>query len=89
MFEDTPAQLAAIAQALRQRQSRQAWEIAHKLHGGFCFYGFEDFRSLTVGLEQSLLNGDLGKAERHLQILQDKFRLLVDNQADVLAKFTE
>ncbi len=86
LFEQLPSQLDAVEAALRQRQYRQAWAMAHKAHGGLCFFGFEDFRVIAAELEQSLLDGTPDKAEDQLQILQQKFRQLMDNRAKVFAR---
>ncbi len=89
LFAETPEQFEEIEQALRQQQTRQAWEIAHKLHGGFCFYGFDDFRPLAERLEQSLLDSDLEDAQFHLLRLQEKFAQVMNSRVEVFARLAE
>lgn len=89
LFEQLPGQLDTIETALRHRNYREAWELAHKIHGGLSFFGFEDFRAIAAELEQSLLDGAPEQAEGHLQILQQKFHQLTHNRAEVFAHFTE
>lgn len=73
LFIEVPKQLIRLEQVLQTQESHRAWELAHKLHGTFCFYGFEDFRILAQALEQSLLDADLHKAKRLLCSIATKF----------------
>lgn len=73
LFAETPGQIASLEQTLQKQQCRQAWEIAHQLHGTFCFYGFEDFRTVARSLEQHLLEADIVKATQQFQQLAAKF----------------
>lgn len=73
LFTEVPKQLASLEQVLQTQESHRAWEFAHKLHGTFCFYGFEDFRALAQELEQSLLDADMLKAKRLLRSIATKF----------------
>lgn len=84
LFNETPSQIDNLAQTIENRQCQQAWEIAHKLHGTFCFYGFEDFRALARSLEQYLLEADLAKATHQFQLLSAKFSDLVNLKAELL-----
>jgi len=73
LFVEVPKQLTGLEQALNNQEIQQAWEIAHKLHGTFCFYGYENFRELAGGLEQSLLAVDMPKAMHEFQDISAKF----------------
>jgi len=74
---DMPAQFESIDQALQKLDFDAAWMGAHKVDGTFCFYGFEDFRSIAQALEQALLERDVVQAGEQLQYLQRKFRGLI------------
>ena len=89
LFQDTPNQLASLEQALENQQSQQAWAIAHKLHGTFCFYGFTDFRTLAKGLEQYLLENDLLQAMRQFNLLNTKFAELQRIQPSLMMQLSE
>lgn len=73
LFAETPSLLASLELALQNGQVQQAWELAHKLHGTFCFYGFADFRTLAKRLEQLLLEADIASATRQFKKLTAKF----------------
>jgi CheY-like chemotaxis protein len=84
LFEEVPTQLAALELYLSKRSIADALNIAHKLHGSFCFYGFADFRVIAGQLEQALLEANTTQACHQLQILSEKFRQLLAIQSDVL-----
>lgn len=85
LFDQVPAQFNQLQQQLQNEQLQAAWEVAHQLHGTFCFYGFEDFRALARVLEQSLTNAtDPGDAIAQLQTLQNKFASLSAEQSALL-----
>lgn len=84
LFQEVPAQLVCLEQNLTNHSVADALNIAHKLHGCFCFYGFADFRALAEQLERSLMNADLANAHQHLNTLSTKFQQLTVIQADVL-----
>lgn len=86
LFAETPDQLASLERALQNQQIRPAWEIAHKLHGTFCFYGFADFRTLAKRLEQLLLEADLATAMRQFKKLAAKFSDLQNMQTSLLQR---
>ncbi len=73
LFIEVPIQLSSLEQALQSQENHQAWELAHKLHGTFCFYGFEDFRALARELEQGLLEADMPKVKRQFLSITEKF----------------
>lgn len=83
LFTETPTQIVNLEQTLQNQQCQQAWEIAHKLHGTFCFYGFEDFRALARNLEQYLLEADITKATQQFQLLATKFSGLVNMKSSL------
>lgn len=89
LFAETPPQLASLEQALHNHQSRQACEIAHKLHGTFCFYGFADFRSLANRLEQFLLEADIASAMQQFERLKSKFSELQAMQSSLANRLSE
>lgn len=84
LFEDVPTQLAALEQSMKEESVAEAVNIAHKLHGSFCFYGFEDYRVLAESLEQALVDADTVNARQQLQMLSMKFQQLLAMQVDVL-----
>lgn len=85
LFEQVPGQFTSLQLCLQNQRYQDAWEVAHQLHGTFCFYGFEDFRAQALALEQSLVNAvDAADAQRLLQMLQDEFAALADRQARLL-----
>ena len=73
LFVEVPRQLSSLGKALYKNENQQAWEIAHKLHGTFCFYGFENFREMARGLEQYLVELDIPKAVQQFQLIEAKF----------------
>jgi two-component system sensor histidine kinase BarA len=84
LFEEVPTQLAALELSLVEQSVADALNIAHKLHGSFCFYGFADFRALAGKLEQALIAADTANACQQLQMLSVKFQQLLAMQTDVL-----
>jgi two-component system sensor histidine kinase BarA len=84
LLEEVPTQLAALELYLSERSIADALNIAHKLHGSFCFYGFADFRVIAGQLEQALMDANTVHACHQLQILSVKFRQLLAMQSDVL-----
>ncbi|MDD2760487.1 MAG: response regulator [Methylomonas sp.] len=83
LFAEVPGQLAGLEQTLQNHQCLQASDLAHKLHGTFCFYGFEDFRMLACSIERYLLEADIANAALQFQLLAEKFQNLEDMKADV------
>ncbi len=83
LFAETPNLLNHLEQTIKGHQSLQAWELAHKLHGTFCFYGFEDFRVLAGSVEQCLLEADVDGAAQQFQLLVAKFTDLENMKSDV------
>ena len=86
LFAETPAQITNLERTLQNQQCMQAWEIAHKLHGTFCFYGFEDFRALARSLEQYLLEADMTKATQQFQLLSGKFSGLLNMKSSLASR---
>lgn len=84
LFEEVPTQLAALELSLTEKSVADALNIAHKLHGSFCFYGFADFRALAGQLEQTLIDEDTANACQQLQVLSAKFEQLLAMQSEVL-----
>ncbi|MGZ4957988.1 MAG: Hpt domain-containing response regulator [Methylomonas sp.] len=84
LFEEVPENLSEIDHALRALDYQQAWQIAHKLHGSFCFYGFADFLPMADSLEQCLLNKD-AMANIHLQAIKGRFNSLLSDKSAILA----
>lgn len=82
LFEQVPEQVTSLRQQLLDKQFAEAWQIAHRLHGTFCFVGFEDFRALALVLEQSLQDvaDDGADGQRQLWILQQAFQRLSDDK---------
>ncbi len=85
LFEDVPKNLREIDQTLRSSNYQQAWQVAHKLHGTFCFYGFADFLPLIDKLEQCLLNND-AMAEAQLLAITERFNTLLNDKTAILAR---
>lgn len=86
LFLEVPEYLLNIAQAVQKFDYKQAWQAAHKLHGTFCFYGFNDFLPMAEILEESLLKNDTAAAKLHLWAIQIRFSELSENKAAILAK---
>lgn len=84
LLVEIPIQLAELKNALQNQQVHQALEIAHKMHGTFCFYGFADFKILAQRLEQLLLEADALNAAQQLNKLSDKFTELQGMQTSLL-----
>lgn len=84
LFQELPVQLVKLEQALQGQSVESALDIAHKLHGSFCFYGFNDFRTIAGRLEESLIAGELTEARQHFQQLLEQCNRLLGMQADVL-----
>lgn len=86
LFEQVPEQIAALDQQLLDKRFQQAWEIAHRLHGTFCFVGFEDFRALALVLEQSLAQvaDDGADARRQLSALEKAFQRLSERREQLI-----
>lgn len=84
LFDDVPENLREIDRAIQALDYQQARQIAHKLHGTFCFYGFADFLALADRLEQCLLNNDT-MARTHFQAIKERFGALLNDKAAVLA----
>lgn len=85
MFVEIPEQLHGITQAHQQSDYQQAWQITHKLHGTFCFYGFADFLPDVELLEQSLLNQNATASNTQLSAIKKRFTALLDNKSVILA----
>lgn len=89
LFQELPVQLVNLEQALHSQSAQLAVDVAHKLHGSFCFYGFNDFRSIASRLEESLIAGEITEAGRHFQQLSEKCDRLLGMQAEVLTRIEE
>ena len=85
LFSEVPTYLRDIAQAQQQLDFQQAWQIAHKLQGTFCFYGFEDFLVMAENLAEKLLNKDARAASVQLQAIELKFSTLSNHRHAILA----
>lgn len=85
LFQDVPTQFASLEHALRNQSRQEALNIAHKLHGSFCFYGFADFRAIAERLEQHLLDANMAEGWRQFQLLSAKFDALLAMQPDVFS----
>lgn len=87
LFEQVPQQLATLNRLLTEKGFAQALQVAHQLHGSFCFLGFEDFRARALVLEQSLslVTDDGLDASRQFEILQQEFARLLAIRASLLA----
>lgn len=83
LFAEVPNQILSLEQALQNQLCLQAWEIAHKLHGTFCFYGYEDFRVLAGSMEQYLVDADLDSAAQEFQQIRTKFSELQHMKSSV------
>ncbi|MDD1622354.1 MAG: response regulator [Methylococcaceae bacterium] len=86
LFEEAPKYLLGIDQSLQEPDYHQAWQIAHKLHGTFSFYGFADFLPMADRLEECLLKKDGIAANKQLRAMQERFSSLLDNKAAILAR---
>jgi CheY-like chemotaxis protein/HPt (histidine-containing phosphotransfer) domain-containing protein len=86
LFEEVPEYLLGIDQALHEQDYHQAWQISHKLHGTFSFYGFADFLPTADRLEECLLKKDGAAANRQLRAIQERFSSLLNNKAAILAR---
>lgn len=86
LFEEVPVYLLGIDQALQEQNYPQAWQIAHKLHGTFSFYGFADFLPTADRLEECLLKKDGVAANRQLRAIQERFSSLLNDKAEILAR---
>ena len=84
LFKEVPILLIQLASALANQHSQLAFDKAHKLHGCFCFYGFNDFRLLAEALESSLLVENLPEAQQQFEILSSKFAKLSELQTEML-----
>ena len=89
LIQEVPSQLVTLELALQHQQCQSALDIAHKLHGSFCFYGFDDFRAIAGQLEQNLRVADLPKARQQFQLLTEGFTNLLTIQNDVMTKLLE
>lgn len=85
LLTEVPPQLSCLQQALLSENSRLGQDIAHQLHGCFCFYGFDDFRVLAADLEQYLIANDISNANNLCRLLTEKFGDLLKNQAGLMA----
>lgn len=83
LFAEIPVQLQQINDCLPDNP-KQAWEVAHRLHGSFCFYGFEEIRPLIATLEQYLLDQQLDPAQQQLQQLQARCENLLNHREILL-----
>lgn len=89
LMQEIPSQLADLGEALQSQQHQTALDIAHKLHGSFCFYGFEDLRLIAGQLEQGLLEVNMSKAKQQYQLLSAGFANLLAMQHDVMAELLD
>ena len=83
---DMPAQFANLDLALQVQDFEQAWVVAHKIHGGFCFYGFNDFKQLAQALEQALLDHDVEQIARYFEVLRHKFAGLMRERSAIFER---
>lgn len=84
LFAELPTQLDQIADNLTSNP-KVAAEVTHKLHGSFCFYGFEDIRPLIATLEHQLIEHQLDAAHQQFQSLQQRCTYLLEHQQDLLS----
>ncbi|MCQ8105328.1 response regulator [Methylomonas sp. SURF-2] len=84
LFQELPLQMTELKLALQAHAAQPALNIAHKLHGSFCFYGLADFRASASRVEQSLIAGEFAEACRHFQQLDEKCEALLDMRVEVL-----
>ncbi|MGY6277988.1 Hpt domain-containing response regulator [Methylomonas sp. MgM2] len=89
LFQEVPGQLTGINRALQNDQNQQALEIAHKLHGTFCFYGFENFRELAGKIEQYLLDSDISNAKHQIRLIMARFSELQNMKASLENQLAE
>lgn len=86
LFEEVPKYLLGIDQSLQEPDYHQAWQIAHKLHGTFSFYGFADFLPMANRLDDCLLKKDGVAANGQLRAIQERFSSVLNNKAAILAR---
>jgi HPt (histidine-containing phosphotransfer) domain-containing protein len=85
---DMPAQFDHLELALQRSDLEEAKATAHKIHGGFCFYGFDDFKKLALSTEQALLDNDLKQAGQHFQTLRHQFRGLMRERSTIFERLS-
>lgn len=85
LFEELPAQLTGIDDALQKQQLIQAKDISHILHGSASFCGLSAIQNPAKNLEISLINADIEAAKQHFLELQKHVASLVDQQKTILA----
>ncbi|MBS4051058.1 MAG: response regulator [Methylomonas sp.] len=84
LFQELPLQLVRLEQALQGQSAELALDVAHKLHGSFCFYGFHDFRGIAGRLEDALIAGEMPEAWQYFRQLLVKCEALLGMQTEVL-----
>jgi CheY-like chemotaxis protein len=87
LFAELPVQLNAVAEALHS-DIQNAKHIVHKLHGSFCFYGFEDIRPLVAELEQQLLDQQHEQAKSQFERLNARCTYLLAHQTQILQQIS-
>jgi CheY-like chemotaxis protein len=89
LFKEAPTLFVELASALAKKHFQLAFDKAHKLHGSFCFYGFNDFRLLAESLETSLLEENLPEAQQHFELLSSKFAELAQMQTGMVMQLQQ
>lgn len=84
LLTDMPLQFARLNQALKNQDFSLARMMAHKIHGGFCFFDFEDFRDIAHCLEQATIQQNAWVALHYCQQLQQKLHILTQQRGDIL-----
>lgn len=89
LFDEVPEYFQGVAQALHVTDYDRAWQIAHKLQGALCFYGFEDFLLLAEDLERHLANQDGTSAYKQLDSIRERFATLTTHKETILLRVME
>lgn len=85
LFNELPAQLAAISNAIKNHQISQAKDITHMLHGSASFCGLLAIQHSAKDLEISLINVNNEAANQCFLELQQHVALLTNQQKAILA----
>ena len=85
LFDELPAQIAGIKDALENKQYTLAKEITHKLNGSASFCGLTDIQKPANALETCLINGDCESINPRFLVLQQSVLNFISHQKSIRA----
>jgi HPt (histidine-containing phosphotransfer) domain-containing protein len=89
LFEELPAQIVVIENALKNRHYDLAKEITHKINGSASFCGLTAIQQSANALESCLLNSNFANAHQHFLMLHQCTLSFMRPQSFILATLSK